>query len=61
MTGFSDILKRGRKIFDMKDTGGKWNRCEECGERRLCFDYSDCQNEIWVLCEQCTNTFVKEE
>lgn len=60
MSDFSNILKRGRKIFEIKDGGGVWERCEECGERLLCFPYKDVEDETWLLCEECTTIFVKE-
>ena len=45
MADFSDILKRGKRMFDLKDKGGKWDRCEECGKRKLCFPYDDDKDE----------------
>jgi hypothetical protein len=61
MSDFGDIMRRGRKMFDMKSKGGTWNRCEECDTRALCYPYIDEKNEVWVLCEDCTNEFVKDE
>lgn len=61
MANFSDIMKHGKRMFDIKNKGGKWNKCEECGERRTCFIYDDDKEETWLLCEECANSFVKEE
>lgn len=61
MSGFGSILKRGRKMFNIKDAGGKWQRCEECDEMRKCFNYVDEREEIWVICEECMKEFVKDE
>jgi len=61
MTDFADLLKRGRRMFDMKNKGGKWFNCEECGERRLCFAYDDDKEETWFLCEECASVFIKDE
>ena len=62
MADFADLLKRGRRMFDMKNkSGSKWFKCEECGERRFCYPYDDDKDETWYLCEQCANLFVKDE
>ena len=61
MTDFGNILKRGRKMFDLKKKGGEWGRCEECDERAQLFPYSDEEKEVWLLCEICATSFVKEE
>lgn len=57
---FSDIMKRGKKQFEIKDQCGEWGRCEHCDERRLLFPYRDDKNEMWRLCESCSNLFIKE-
>ena len=61
MSDFSNILRRGRRLFDMKDKGGKWGRCEECDSRALLFPYKDFEEETWMLCELCAADFAKEE
>lgn len=61
MSNFNDIMKRGKRMFDMKNKGGTWKRCEECDERALCFSYVDEKNEVWMLCEDCISEFVKDE
>lgn len=61
MSGFSDILKQGKKRFEVKSDHGSWGRCEYCDERHLLHSYHDNKNEIWKLCDQCTDFFVKEE
>lgn len=57
---FSKILDRGKKMFDVTHKGGKWNVCEECNKRKLCYAYLDVEGEIWWLCEVCTQLFIKE-
>lgn len=61
MSDFGTILKRGRKMFDLKDKGGTWQRCEECDEMLECYPYVDEKTEVWMLCENCTKEFVKDE
>lgn len=61
MSDFGNILKRGRRMYDMKDQGGDWGRCEECDERRILFPYDDEEKQTWMLCEQCIAIFVKDE
>lgn len=61
MSSFNDIMKRGKRMFDMKNKGGTWDRCEECDKRALCFPYVDEKNEVWTLCEECVSEFVKDE
>ena len=61
MSNFSDILKKGKKQFQVKDQLGKWGRCDYCDERRLLFTYSDSKSEFWYLCESCSDVFIKEE
>jgi hypothetical protein len=61
MSDFGSILKRGRKIFNTKNSGGKFDRCEECNARALVYKYLDEENQEWLLCEQCLNTFTKDE
>jgi len=61
MSDFSSILKRGKRIFDMKDKGGEWQRCEECDEMLKCYPYKDEKCEVWMLCEDCSKEFIKDE
>ena len=61
MGDFGSIMRRGRKMFEMKDNGGKWGACEECNKRRLLFKYYDSEEELWMLCEECITTYTKED
>ena len=61
MSSFGDILRRGRKMFKMKNTGGEWQRCEECDERAKCYPYVDEKQQVWMLCEECASVFVKDD
>jgi len=61
MSDFSNILKRGKRAFNTKKIGGKYGRCEECDERRILFPYHDSEDEVWNICEECMNKFIKEE
>jgi len=61
MSDFGSILKRGRKMFDMKEKGGSWQRCEECDEMHKCYPYVDERGHVWMLCEECVTEFVKDE
>lgn len=58
---FGNILKRGRKIFNTKDKGGVWGRCEECDERALVYPYNDAEKQVWQLCEECISIMIKDE
>jgi hypothetical protein len=58
---FSSILRQGKKRFKVKNNRGKYGNCEYCDDRFELFPYSDTKNEIWMLCESCTDIFVKEE
>ena len=60
MTDFGTILKRGRRRFEVKKSG-TWGRCESCDERRKLYPFDDEKGEIWKLCEECSDTLVKEE
>lgn len=61
MSDFNDILKRGKRVFDLKDKGGTWGRCEDCGKRSPLFPFEDSDGEIWMFCETCLLDFIKEE
>lgn len=60
-SNFGDILRRGRKMHDLKEKGGEWGRCEECDERAICYPYVDERKQIWMLCEECATIFVKDD
>ena len=61
MSDFGSILKKGRKIFNTKDKGGRWGRCDECNARALLYEYIDEEKQVWQLCETCTVMFTKDE
>ena len=61
MGDFSEIMRRGKRMFDMKRKGGSWERCEECDVRDICYPYLDEKDEVWVLCDECMSEFVKDE
>lgn len=61
MGDFGSIMRRGRKMFDMKDKGGTWERCEECNKRALLYKYYDSEDQVWLLCEECITIYTKEE
>lgn len=61
MVDFGTILKRGKRRFMAKKGIGTWGNCDSCDERRLLYKYDDNDNKDWKLCEECTNSFVKEE
>lgn len=58
---FVDILKKGKRQFQIKDQRGSWGKCEYCDTRQLLFQYTDDKNELWHLCGDCTGLFIKEE
>ena len=60
MANFGDILRKGRKVFNLKDSGGQYGRCEECGEYRLLYDFIDKEKEKWKLCETCSKDLIEE-
>jgi len=61
MGDFGSILRRGRRMFDMKDKGGKYGRCEECNKRAPLFEYKDVEEQVWTLCEECITMYTKED
>ena len=61
MADFADILKHGKKRFQIKDGKGKWGKCDYCDDRHLLFPYHDSKKELWLLCDDCANIFIKEE
>lgn len=61
MTGFGTIVERAKRRFGIKSTRGKWGRCEECEERSILYPFDDDKNQVWMLCEDCSNLFVKDE
>lgn len=59
---FGDILKKGKKQFEIKEQRGFWGRCEYCDQRKLLFPYKEpANNSSWNLCDVCSDLFVKEE
>ncbi len=60
MVGFADILKNGKKRFEVKNKKGKWDLCEYCDKRHLLFPFRDSKKELWLLCDNCTNIFIEE-
>jgi hypothetical protein len=61
MVDFGTILKRGKRRAMAKKDVGHWGNCDSCDERRLLHNYGDNDDKSWKLCEDCTNSFVKEE
>ena len=61
MVDFSTIIKRGQRRSRIKSHMGKWGRCESCEERKELYPYSDEKGEIWMLCSECSDGYVKEE
>ena len=61
MVDFGKILKKGKKIFELKDNGGDWGRCEECNQRRKLFPFKDAEDQVWMLCESCIELFLGED
>ena len=61
MTDFGTIIGRARRRFSIKSTKGHWGRCEECDGRSFLYPFDDEKNQIWMLCEYCSNLFVKDE
>lgn len=58
---FSDILKKGKDIFEVKDGRGVWGRCEDCGQRKILYEYFDKEKQCWMLCENCITRFIGED
>jgi hypothetical protein len=61
MGNFGDILKRGKKLFDIKSRDGKFDRCEECNARAPVYKYIDEEEQNWMLCETCIKDYIKED
>jgi len=63
MTDFGKIMRRGKRRFNIKQNApiSKWDRCEACDVRIEVFPYNDEKGEVWLLCAECTNLFVKDE
>ena len=61
MSGFGDILKQGKKRFDIKKKRGSWGVCDDCANRKYLFSYSDNKKEVWRLCDSCSDSFIKDE
>jgi len=58
---FSNILKQGKRRFEVKSKSCKWDRCESCDSRELLFPYTGNKSDTWMLCSNCIETFVKDE
>jgi len=58
---FGNIVNRGKKAYQTKKDGGEWGRCEECGERRVLFPYIDSEDQVWLVCDECVDFFIKDE
>lgn len=61
MSGFGKLLKKGQRRHEIKSSGGKWGRCEECDERTLLYPFDDEKEQVWMLCDRCTEIFVNDE
>ncbi len=61
MSNFGNILKKGKRRFEIKNKKTQWGRCESCDERSQLFKYNDAKGTIWMLCEKCSETFIEEE
>lgn len=61
MVDFGTILKRGKRRAEVKEDPGVWGRCESCDDRRLLRPYRDQKGEIWKLCDECSDSYIKEE
>lgn len=63
MADFGNILRRGKRRFEVKNksSNSTWGRCEACEMRTKVFPYNDEKKEVWLLCEECTNLFIKDE
>jgi hypothetical protein len=61
MGDFGSILRRGKKMFDIKDSAKKWERCEECNKRDILYAYRDKEDQPWWLCEECITIYTKED
>lgn len=58
---FSNILKQGKRRFEIKDKKGQWGRCESCEHRKFLFPYDGGKNDKWLVCSACLEKFVKDE
>lgn len=58
---FSNILKQGKRRFEIKNKQSQWGRCESCDNRELLFPYNGDKADNWMLCAACLETFVKDE
>jgi ribosomal protein S27E len=58
---FGKILKKGKKIFNIKNTSkDQWNKCEACETRQIVYSYI-VDNDKWLICADCLKNFVKDE
>lgn len=58
---FSKILKKGKRIFNVKSNiRGQWNKCEACERRQIVYSYI-VNNDKWLVCDDCLKNFIKDE
>ena len=58
---FSNILRQGKRRFEIKNKQGQWGRCEACDNREFLFPYNGDKNDNWMVCSACLEGFVKDE
>ena len=58
---FGKILKQGKRKFNIKNRPSKWGKCEACDVRRMLYAYDGKKRDIWMLCEECLETLIKDE
>jgi len=63
MADFGSILRKGKRRFEIKNKTPipSWGRCEACEVRTKVFPYNDEKKEIWLLCGECADMFIKDE
>ena len=60
MSGFGNILERGKHKFNSKQNG-RWDKCENCEQRKFVYTYLDKEQAEWTVCEDCLDKLSKEE
>lgn len=58
---FNDILNKGTRRHKVKNQQSVWDLCEYCDERRELFEYKDSKDCMWMLCNECCDTFIEDE
>lgn len=58
---FGKLLDRGRKRHQIKSRKSEWGRCEQCDERAPLYPYYDDKQQVWMLCESCSDVLADEE